>query len=130
MFVVQAAHGEFCDRGHPIECGSRIRLLHLNTGAYLHSHLHESPLSGNQEVSGFNEGNHGDDWVVTCQQSKSKYWMRDEDVRLSHGETGKFLFSSKQFTYGNPIPGQFEISAAGSNKAKSDQTLWSAQEGI
>jgi MIR domain-containing protein len=31
--------------------GDTIRLQHQTTKKYLHSHLHVSPLSGNQEVS-------------------------------------------------------------------------------
>lgn len=98
-FVVQSAFGkEECQRGEPIKCNARIRLLHMNTDKYLHSHLHQSPLSSNQEVSAFEERNGGDDWIVQCVQSGA-YWMRDSDVRLAHGETGKYLFSSKQFMF-------------------------------
>lgn len=36
----------------PIACGSTIRLKHVNTKGYLHSHRdHASPLSRQQEVS-------------------------------------------------------------------------------
>ena len=37
----------------PVPCGSSIRLRHANTKNYLHSHLHLSPLSRQQEVSCF-----------------------------------------------------------------------------
>ena len=53
--------------------------------------------------------------------------MRDEPVRLAHWETGKFLFASKDYKFGHPIPGQFEVSATGS---KSKNTIWAAEEGI
>lgn len=44
-FVVQAADGQQCARGQSIKCGDVVRLQHQATGAYLHSHLHASPLS-------------------------------------------------------------------------------------
>lgn len=40
----------------PIACQSTVRLQHLNTMRYLHSHEFSSPLSGNQEVSAFGDG--------------------------------------------------------------------------
>ena len=41
-------------------CGSVVRLQHLQTRLFLHSHKFTSPLSGNQEVSCFGDGNTGD----------------------------------------------------------------------
>lgn len=43
-----------------------IRLQHLNTGRFLHSHLFTSPLSGNQEVSAFGDLSGGDTGAVSC----------------------------------------------------------------
>jgi len=45
----------------PVACGSIVRFHHLNTRLFLHSHLFRSPLSGNQEVSCFGDGNVGDE---------------------------------------------------------------------
>ena len=42
-----------------------IRLQHLNTGRFLHSHLFTSPLSGNQEVSAFGDLSGGDTGTVS-----------------------------------------------------------------
>ena len=39
----------------PVDCGSLLRLQHLATGKFLHSHSFSSPLSSNQEVSAFGE---------------------------------------------------------------------------
>lgn len=72
----------------PIQCGSIIRLTHLTTKKNLHSHLFNSPLSGNQEVSAYGndgEGDTGDHWYVDC---SGDYWERDDDVRLKHADTG------------------------------------------
>lgn len=44
----------------PIKCGSTLRLQHLQTRLFLHSHLFASPLSGNQEVSCYGDGATGD----------------------------------------------------------------------
>jgi hypothetical protein len=41
-----------------VKCGSVIRLQHVATEKYLHSHHHAAPLSGNQEVSAY-EGDKG-----------------------------------------------------------------------
>ena len=38
-----------CQRGASVNCGEKIRLKHLTSGCYLHSHLFNAPLSrGNQ----------------------------------------------------------------------------------
>ena len=44
----------------PVSCGSVVRLQHLQTRLFLHSHKFSSPLSGNQEVSCFGDGTAGD----------------------------------------------------------------------
>jgi len=49
-----------------IKCGSVIRLKHLNTGRWLHSHKFRSPLSNQQEVSAFDGSDTGDNWEVRC----------------------------------------------------------------
>jgi dolichyl-phosphate-mannose--protein O-mannosyl transferase len=49
-----------CEVGKEIKCGDHIRFQHLSTGKNLHSHLFKSPLTNNQEVSGFGENGEGD----------------------------------------------------------------------
>jgi dolichyl-phosphate-mannose--protein O-mannosyl transferase len=68
----------------------------------LHSHLVKSPLSNQQEVSGFGsdgEGDSGDSWIIVCTNTKGKYWKRNEKVRLQHGDTSKYLGASDQAKY-------------------------------
>jgi dolichyl-phosphate-mannose--protein O-mannosyl transferase len=126
--MVMEGHAQApCVRGQPVACGSLIRLMHVATGVYLHSHLHSSPISMQQEVSGFNEQNAGDDWKIVCVQGSHSYWMRDADVRLSHGETSKYLHAAKEYQYRHPIPGQLEISAVSSS---GKNTLWQAAQGF
>ena len=95
-----------------------IRLEHLNTHKFLHSHLHQSPLSGNQEVSAFAPGDTGDHWKL---EVKGK-WDRNEKFRLKHIDTGAYL-SMTDKKYGRPIPNQHEIMAT---KEKNADSFWFA----
>ena len=126
-WVLKGAFSKQCPRGVPVKCGFTVRLQHLSTHLFLHSHHFASPLSSNQEVSCFGDAaggsDSGDNWVVEC---SSEYWRRDESVRLKHVDTGMYLQASPQ-TYGRPINGQREICAAGS---KSPQNLWKTMEGV
>jgi len=47
----------------PVKCGDKIRLQHLATKRNLHSHLFQSPITHNQEVSAFGEGGDGDEGI-------------------------------------------------------------------
>ena len=49
-----------CYCREPVKCGEVIRLQHLSTKRNLHSHLFQSPMSRNQEVSAFGENGLGD----------------------------------------------------------------------
>lgn len=78
----------------PITCGSKIRLTHLETRRNLHTHGIPSPLSRQQEISGFGDdgkGDTGDDWIIEC---KGKYWMWDTSVKLRHVNTDRYLSGS------------------------------------
>lgn len=91
----------------PIRCGEIIRLTHLDTKVNLHSHEVKSPLSRQQEVSGFgnsdSKGDSGDDWKVVCGAANAKYWRREAKVSFQHADTGKFLGASNsvKFTHQN-----------------------------
>ncbi|KAI7850143.1 MIR motif-containing protein, partial [Circinella umbellata] len=122
FWLVRASLGKQCKRGEPVPCGSTIRLRHANTKNYLHSHLHSSPLSRQQEVSCFDGEDTGDDWKVEC--SSGKYWTREAPIQLSHIESKAYLSSSTSHQYGQPIPGQLEVAAA---KSSSKSTYWIAQ---
>lgn len=74
--------------------------MHSATGSNLHSHQFPSPLSHNKEVSAFgseNGGDHLDNWMVVC-TTKSKYWMRDDQIRLKHVELGKYVQSLSAYS--------------------------------
>ncbi|KAJ1557820.1 hypothetical protein HK096_005173, partial [Nowakowskiella sp. JEL0078] len=116
-----------CVRGDVSKCGDLIRLLHMNTKKYLHSHNHLSPLSNNQEVSAYEGNDDGDLWKIICANKKEKDWKRENKIRLFHEVTGKYLSANIKHQYRNPIPGQLEVCAK--TEATSSE-IWAAAEGI
>ena len=71
-----------CQRGTRIRNGATIRLQHLGTGHWLHSHGHRSPLSSNQEVSAYgnaDESNTNDNWRV--ETNGEEFWERNKKAR-------------------------------------------------
>ena len=49
--IVRPLLGSSSKQGDSIKSGTIIRLQHMRTRKWLHSHLHASPISGNLEVS-------------------------------------------------------------------------------
>eukprot|EP00795_Rhopilema_esculentum_P008083 gene8083-13998_t len=126
-WTVRGKHQGHCNRGEPVKCGEVIRLQHLSTKRNLHSHLFQSPISRNQEVSAFGEngnGDTGDNWEVVC---KSKKWKRDEKIKFKHTDTGMYLQATGE-QYGRPIAGQREI--VGAHYGDDPGCLWIASEGV
>ncbi|KAI6183266.1 MIR domain containing protein [Aphelenchoides bicaudatus] len=118
-----------CQRGDLIKCGDIVRLLHLTTRCFLHSHDFAAPLSRSyQEVSCFGKDDEasdtGDYWEVMC---NGDYWTDDETIQLKHKDTRKFLGVSGN-QYGRPIAGQKEI--VGLDSGSSYNTQWKTAEGI
>lgn len=105
-------------------CGSSIRLKHANTQGYLHSHLHQSPLSKQQEVSCYDGKDSGDNWKVECLNSGDKTWIREVPVQLIHEDTKTYLSSYARFPFGHPIPGQLEVATS---KSASKESQWMTQ---
>jgi dolichyl-phosphate-mannose--protein O-mannosyl transferase len=117
----------YCKTGDKIKNGGTIRLQHLNTKKNLHSHLHPSPLTNQQEVSAYGDngsGDTGDDWKVEL--SSGTHWKREEAVKFKHVDTGKYLQSNRN-QYRNPIPGQQEVACT---TTKDNMIEWAAEEGI
>ena len=83
-----------CKLAEPITCGSTIRLTHVDTMRNLHSHEVKSPLSSQQEVTAYGQGDakgdHGDDWIVEC---SGKYWQRDAVFRLVRHARGRVIMT-------------------------------------
>jgi len=96
-----------CMTGTPLKCNDIIRLVHVATDKYLHSHHVQANLSREQEVSGFggeNESDESDNWKVECIGNQgggdnTQYWLRNERIRLKHVITQKYLSVSSSHTY-------------------------------
>ncbi|KAK6060283.1 MIR domain protein [Cooperia oncophora] len=116
-----------CHRGDPIKCGDKIRLKHLTTGCFLHTHHFQAPLSKHyQEISCFGsqaQSDTGDNWQIVC---NSEDWLESENVKIKHVETGVYLALSGQ-QFGRPIHGQREIVGTDSI---TNGGLWKAAEGV
>ncbi len=137
FWIVAGPHDRHCPTGYQMHCcpklllrtlvksGDTIRLQHLQTGKNLHSHLHKSPLTNQQEVSCFGDsesGDTGDHWKLITKNNEPQ-WKRESVVQFQHVDTGKYLSSNKN-KFNHPIPGQQEICAIGqSNK----DTEWIAE---
>jgi len=127
MWIVRAQSGKKCKTGALLWNGDSIRLQHLTTNKNLHSHLHKSPLTGQQEVSCFGEegsGDSGDNWKIVT--TSGDVWKRGDSVKLIHVDTSKYLSSNKS-KFSNPIPGQQEICGISQDNA---DVQWIADEGI
>jgi dolichyl-phosphate-mannose--protein O-mannosyl transferase len=119
----------------PIQCGQVIRLTHLASLKNLHSHNVRSPLSRQQEVSAYGEGDgmgdNGDDWKVVC---NGKYWERSSMVSFQHVDSGHYLGASStvKFTHQNcghscPIMNHLEVFGRNSKDAYG---VWVVEMGI
>lgn len=117
---------DMCPQGTVLKTGTTIRLEHATTGSRLHSHLHSSPLSRQQEVSCYEGQDTGDNWIVELIDSKSSELKKGDAFRLKHVDTGKYLHSHNM-QFGHPIPGQSEVTCVGSSNSN---TIFFAEEGV
>ncbi|KAF5796572.1 putative Mir domain superfamily protein [Helianthus annuus] len=114
--------------GDNIKTGTIIRLQHMKTRRWLHSHLHASPISGNLEVSCFgDDGNSdtGDYWRIEIEGSE-KIWRQDQRIRLRHVDTNGYLHSHNK-KYNRIAGGQQEVCGV---REKKPDNIWLAAEGI
>ncbi|KHJ93699.1 MIR domain protein [Oesophagostomum dentatum] len=118
---------ESCKRGDSMKCGSTLRLKHLTTGCFLHTHHFIAPLSKqHQEVSCFGndaQSDTGDNWQLVCD---TEAWMESEPVKFKHVDTGIYLALSGQ-QYGRPIHGQREVVGT---DGLTNSGRWKAAEGV
>jgi len=127
LWQIREAHGSpSIAIGTPVSCGDAVRLQQVGTRRYLHSHLHTSPLTNKQEVSGYGEGSHsdrGDNWRIECSSQSGLHFGSPLPataplVSFVHVDTGKVLYSRRADEFnqhncrGCPIVGQLEVSAA------------------
>jgi hypothetical protein len=136
LWLVTAQFGTAVRSGTPVKCGEPVRLKHVRTHNFLHSHLHQSPLSGQQEVSCYNGGNTdtGDNWRVVCTgDNDSDHWKRGAQVMFQHVDTGKYLSTDVQAKFNQqncrncPIQGQLEVRASA---GRSRMAMWKTTEGF
>lgn len=116
-----------CDAGKQIADGDVISLEHAATKRMLHSHLHQSPLSSQQEVSCYEGRDTGDFWKLKT-TGGAKVWKKGAPVQLEHTDTGLYLSSNARHRYGDPIRGQQEVACSREKGGKNAE--WSAQLGI
>ncbi|GJR11089.1 stromal cell-derived factor 2-like protein, partial [Tanacetum coccineum] len=108
--------------GDNIKSGTIIRLQHMKTRKWLHSHLHASPISGNLEVSCFGDDNNsdtGDYWRGSGGNVENE--IKDKVASRHHG----FLHICKK--YSRIAGGQQEVCGVREKKA---DNVWLAAEGI
>ncbi|KAK4277233.1 hypothetical protein QN277_015256 [Acacia crassicarpa] len=115
-------------QGDTIKSGTIIRLQHMRTRKWMHSHLHASPISGNLEVSCFggdSESDTGDYWRLLIEGS-GKTWKQDQRIRLQHVDTGGYLHSHDK-KYSRIAGGQQEVCGV---REKRPDNVWLAAEGV
>lgn len=125
-WAIMGPRDKQCNRGEAIKCGSIIRLQHVQTRKFLHSHLFKSPLSSQQEVSAFGsdkESDTGDHWALHC---SGEVWLKTQPARLKHVDTDQWLTLSGN-SYGRPIYGQMEVICSPTTDQSS---FWKTAEGI
>ncbi|KAJ8446570.1 hypothetical protein Cgig2_019723 [Carnegiea gigantea] len=126
--VVKPALGSSAKQGDTIKSGTVIRLQHMRTRKWLHSHLHASPITGNLEVSCFGgetESDTGDHWKLEI-EGKGNVWKQDQKVRLHHVDTGGYLHSHDK-KYQRIAGGQQEVCGV---EQKGRDNIWLAAEGV
>ncbi|KAJ4952971.1 hypothetical protein NE237_029803 [Protea cynaroides] len=114
-------------QGDIINSGTLIRLQHMRTRKWLHSHLHASPISGNLEVSCFGGGDEsdtGDYWRVEI-EGGGKTWKQDQRIRLQHLDTGGYLHSHDK-KYQRIAGGQQEVCGV---RDKRPDNVWPKTDG-
>mmetsp|Transcript_29537 Transcript_29537/g.94745 ORF Transcript_29537/g.94745 Transcript_29537/m.94745 type:complete len:97 (-) Transcript_29537:72-362(-) len=88
--------------------------------------MHPSPITGNQEVSGYGDDSNsdsGDNWRVEVDGAA---WVQDQKVRFQHVDTSAYL-NTHDKKFGRPIAGQQEVCAV---RKKSSDSAWLATEGV
>ncbi|KAH9605398.1 hypothetical protein KSS87_022955 [Heliosperma pusillum] len=127
-WVVKPVHKTSAKLGDTINSGAVVRLQHMKTRKWLHSHLHASPISGNLEVSCFggeDNSDTGDYWKLEI-EGKGNVWKQDQKVRLQHVDTAGYLHSHDK-KYQRIAGGQQEVCGV---KEKGRDNIWLAAEGV
>ncbi|XVE53546.1 hypothetical protein DITRI_Ditri03aG0011500 [Diplodiscus trichospermus] len=110
-------------QGDTIPHGAIIRLQHMRTKKWLHSHLFASPISGNIEVSLFHILFNSQSLAI---EGSGKTWKQDQRIRLQHVDTGGYLHSHDK-KYSRIAGGQQEVCGVREKRA---DNIWLAAEGV
>ncbi|KAL9275413.1 Stromal cell-derived factor 2-like protein [Drosera capensis] len=127
-WIVRPEPGTSAKQGDQITSGTIVRLQHMRTRRWLHSHLYASPISGNQEVSCFgsdSESDTGDFWRLII-EGGGMTWTKDQRIRLQHVDTGVYLHSHNK-KYSRIAGGQQEVCGMQDKRA---DNVWLAAEGV
>ncbi|XP_051134733.1 stromal cell-derived factor 2-like protein [Andrographis paniculata] len=127
-WIVKPTPDSFAKQGDTIKSGTIIRLQHMRSRKWLHSHLHASPISGNMEVSCFGgegESDTGDYWRLEIEGS-GKTWRQDQRIRLRHVDTNGYLHSHNK-KYSRIADGQQEVCGVSDKKP---DNIWLVAEGV
>ncbi|KAJ1697931.1 hypothetical protein LUZ63_006443 [Rhynchospora breviuscula] len=127
-WVVKPVPDTSAKQGDAITHGTVLRLQHMRSRKWLHSHLHASPISGNLEVSCFgsdHESDTGDHWRLEIEGS-GKTWRQDQKVRFKHIDTQGYLHSHDK-KYTRIAGGQQEVCGVREKRA---DNVWLAGEGV
>ncbi|KAA8540540.1 hypothetical protein F0562_024541 [Nyssa sinensis] len=127
-WIVRPVPDTSAKQGDTIKSRTILRLQHMRTHRWLHSHLHASPISGNLEVSCFGgegQSDTGDYWRLEIEGS-GKTWKQDQRIRLHHVDTGGYLHSHDK-KYTRIAGGQQEVCGVREKRA---DNVWLAAEGV
>ncbi|KAL0910610.1 hypothetical protein M5K25_021609 [Dendrobium thyrsiflorum] len=127
-WIVRPIPDSSSKQGDAIPHGTIIRLQHMRTQKWLHSHLHASPISGNLEVSCFGgdgQSDTGDLWRLEI-EGNGKIWKQDQRIRLKHVDTLGYLHSHDK-KYTRIAGGQQEVCGI---REKKPDNIWLAAEGV
>ncbi|WOK95063.1 stromal cell-derived factor 2-like protein [Canna indica] len=127
-WIVKSSSDSSAMQGDIIPSGTIVRLQHMRTRKWLHSHLHASPITGNLEVSCFGrdqDSDTGDFWRLEIEGS-GKTWRQNQRIRLRHVDTGGYLHSHDK-KYTRIAGGQQEVCGV---HDKRPDNVWLAAEGV
>ncbi|KMZ59312.1 Stromal cell-derived factor 2-like protein [Zostera marina] len=127
-WIIRPVPDTSAKQGDVIKHGAIVRIQHMKTRKWLHSHLHASPISQNLEVSCFGgdgQSDTGDYWRLEI-EGGGKTWKQNQNIRLQHVDTGGYLHSHNK-KYTRIAGGQQEVCGV---REKRVDNIWQAAEGV
>eukprot|EP00298_Acanthocystis_sp_HF-20_P028436 c7167_g1_i1.p1 GENE.c7167_g1_i1~~c7167_g1_i1.p1 ORF type:complete len:244 (+),score=99.49 c7167_g1_i1:23-733(+) len=126
FWIVQTQNDD-CERGEPIKNGQTISLLHMNTNKYISSdHRFQSPISNHQEVSGQDQKQENEIFIVQWDNKFGGLWRRGVATQFYHVRSNNYLCSNIEYGFYRP-EGNFEVY---SQKNEENNCLWFGSGGV